>query len=60
MKTWYYVLLGIIFVSIVIYSTSFKYKHSLITNEKLFGILIIVGFILYVGWLFGKYVLKNK
>ena len=59
MKTWHYVILGIIFVSIVIYSTTFEYKHSLITNEKLFGILIILGIILYAGWLINKYVLKK-
>ena len=59
MKTWHYVILGIIFVSIVIYSTTFEYKHSLITNEKLFGILIILGIILYAAWLINKYVLKK-
>lgn len=59
MKTWHYVILGIIFVSIAIKSTTFEYKHSLITNEKLFGILIILGIMLYAGWLIKKYLLKK-
>jgi len=59
MKTWHYVLLGIIFVSIAIYSTTFEYQHSLITNEKIFGILIILGVMLYAGWLIKKSLLKK-
>ena len=59
MKTWHYVLLGIIFVSIAIYSTTFEYKHSMITNEKIFGILIILSVMLYAGWLIKKYLLKK-
>ena len=59
MKTLHYILLGIIFVTIAIYSTTFEYQHSLITNEKLFGILVVLGMILYIGLLIKKYVLKK-
>ena len=62
MESWYsietciYIVLGIIFVSAAICSATIKYKHSLITNEKIFGILIILGIILYAVWLIKQYI----
>ena len=61
MKTWIYVLICIIFVTLAFYSTAHipQIGRWIITEDKIYSILVVLSIVLYVSWLINKYISKK-